>query len=180
MHALRFVFVLACLGCAAILVSNAPWEGRLTRGNHTWIVDLGRAPIWAPPPEPPYATFRQDFKESEGFPPEGPPSLAIRRVLRLDWMSADLLLYLWSVSVLAGLLYLAMRGHRRDLILYLALSVGVGLTAAAAACIGLWLFYGGWGPPFPEFFGALGLVAGIVAGLASFKQGQFPVVQSKS
>jgi hypothetical protein len=68
------------------------------------------------------------------------------------------------------LLYLAMRGERRDLTLHLALSAGIGLTAGAVACIGLWFLFGGWGPPAPEFFGGPGLVVGVVGGLASFKR----------
>jgi hypothetical protein len=172
MHGLRWVLLLACLGCVALVALNGRWEGRLTRGNHTWIVDLGRAPVWVPPSDPTYARFREDFKESEGFPAEGSPGLTVQRVLKLDWMAVDLLLYLWPVTVVGGLLYLAVRGERRDLILHLGLAAGIGLTAGAAACIGLWLLFGGWGPPAPEFFGGLGLVAGIVVGLVSFKRGR--------
>jgi hypothetical protein len=68
-------------------------------------------------------------------------------VLKLDWMAVDLLLYLWLVTVVGGLLYLAVRGTRRDLVLHLGVSAEIGLTAGAAACIGLWLMFGGWGPP---------------------------------
>jgi CHASE2 domain-containing sensor protein len=85
-------------------------------------------------------------------------------------MAVDLLFYLWLVSVIGGLLYLAVRGERRDLVLHLALSAGMGLTASAAACIALWLLFGGWGPPAPEFFGGLGLVVGIIVGRRSFKR----------
>jgi hypothetical protein len=172
MYGLRWIFLVACLGSAALVAWSGRWEGRLTLGNHTWIVDLGRAPVWAPPPDPPYARFQEDFKESERFPTEGTPGITIQRVLKLDWMAVDLLLYLWAVTVASGLLYLATRGERRDLILHLGLSAGIGLTAGAAACIGLWLMFGGWGPPFPEFFGGLGLVGGVVAGLGSFRRGR--------
>ena len=170
MQGLRWVFLLACLGCVAVVAWNGRWEGRLTRGNHTWIVDLDRTPVWTPPPDPSYARFQKDFKESQSFPAEETPDLAIRRALKLDWMAVDLLVYLWPVSVVAGLLYLATRGTRRDLILHLGLSAGIGLSAGAAACMGLWLLFGGWGPPVPEFFGGLGLVVSLVAGLASFKR----------
>jgi hypothetical protein len=84
-------------------------------------------------------------------------------------MTVDLLLHLWPVTVVGGLLYLAMRRKRRDLTLHLGLSAGIGLTASGAACLGLWLVFGGWGPPAPEFFGGLGFVLGIVGGLLSFK-----------
>ncbi|HTU20910.1 MAG TPA: hypothetical protein VMG10_22855 [Gemmataceae bacterium] len=87
-------------------------------------------------------------------------------------MIFDLLLYLWSVTAASGLLYLALRRERRDLILHLGLWAGIGLTAAATACIALWLMIGGWGPPAPEFFGGLGLVVGVIVGLGVFKQGE--------
>jgi hypothetical protein len=60
--------------------------------------------------------------------------------------------------------------NQRDLILHLALAAGIGLTAGAVACIGLWLMFGGWGPLQPEVFGGLGLVLGILGGLVSFKR----------
>jgi hypothetical protein len=172
MYVLRWSFLSACLGCVVIVVWNGRWEGRLTGGSHTWIVDLRRAPVWAPPPDPPYARFREDFKGSEDFPADGTPGLTIRSVLKLDWMTNDLLLHLWSVTAASVLLYLALRGERRDLILHLGLWAGIGLTAAATACIGLWLMFGGWGPPAPEFFGALGLVVGVIVGLGVFKRGR--------
>jgi hypothetical protein len=172
MYGLRWLFLVACLGCVAAVAWNGRWEGHLTRGNQTWLVDLGFAPVWAPPADPRYARFQEDFKESEGFPSEGTPGLTIERVLKFDWMAVDLLLSLWPVTVASGLLYLAVRGGRRDLILHLGLSTGIGLTAGAAACVGLWLLLGGWGPSSPEFAGGLGLVVGVVVGLGYFKPGR--------
>lgn len=172
MHALRCVFLLICVGCVAVVALNGRWEGHLTRGNHTWIVNLRRAPVWMPPPNPPYSKFWEDFKRSEDFPAEGTSGLTIRRVLKLDWMAVDLLLYLWFVNVVCAVLYVSMRGGRRDLILHLGLSTGISLTAAAAACIGLWLLFGGWGPPAPAFFGGMGVVTGVFVGLVSYKRGR--------
>jgi len=81
------------------------------------------------------------------------------------------LLYLWPVTLAAGLLYLALRGKQRDPLLHIGLSAGFGLTFGAAACIGLYILYGGWGPPNPAFFGGAGLAVGICIGLATFKWG---------
>ena len=170
MHFLRWAFLLGCLGCVAYVAMNGRWEGRLTGARCTWIVGLGPAPIWAPPPEPVHATFQKDFGESENFPPQGAPGLTIKRVLKVDKMAGDLLLYLWLVTVICGLLYLASRGKTRDLVLHLGLSAGIGLTAGATACVGLGLVLGGWGLPAPGFFGGLGLVGGIAGGLLSFKR----------
>ncbi len=165
---IRSLFLVACLGCVGIIAWNGRWEARLTCAEHTWIVDLDPAPVWAPPEVPSYARFKHDFKDSEDFPAEESPGLSIRGVLKLDWVAVDLLLYLWPVTLIGAALYLALRGGDRDLVLHCAMSVSVGMTLAALACIGLWLLYGGWGPPAPELFGGLGLVGGLIAGLASF------------
>lgn len=48
-------------------------------------------------------------------------------------------------------------------------SFAFGIAGAAmglAACLALWLIFGGWGPPFPLVFAGLGFVLGIVASFA--------------
>jgi hypothetical protein len=170
MNVFRWVFLVACLACIVNVSWNGRWEGRLKLAGHTWIVDLGRSPVWDPPTEPPYAKFQEVFTLSKGFPVDGTQGTTINRALMLDWMAFDLLLYLWLITLAGGLGYLFVRKKRRSLILHLGLSVGIGLTASAVVCIGLWLLLGGWGPPVPEFFGGLGLVLGFVVGLASFNR----------
>jgi hypothetical protein len=90
-------------------------------------------------------------------------------VQKIDWMTAELLLLLWPVTTFFGLLYLGIRDEWRDLILHLGLHVAIGLSAAAAACFGMWLIFGGWGLPSPELFGFTGLLGGILIGWARFK-----------
>jgi hypothetical protein len=162
------MFVAVCVSCIAIVAWNGRWEGLLTRTDRTWIVDLGRFPVWAPPPIPPFSRFSKEFKDSEGFPNEDSPGLSISRELKSDWMAVDLLLFLWPATLVGGLAYLAFRGDRRDVVLHCGLSVGIGLTIAASLCAALWLLCGGWGAPAPEFFGGLGLVGGLLVGLGSF------------
>jgi hypothetical protein len=169
-NVLRWAFLVACFTCLVIVAWRGPWEGRLTQANHTWIVDLGRAPVWTPPADSSYARFREVFEASQGLPVEGGQGITIRRVLKMDWMATELFLYLWLVTLVSGLGYLAVRRERRSLILHLGLAVGIGLTVGAAGCIGLWLLIGGWGAPAPNFFGGLGLVLGVVVGLASFNR----------
>jgi len=170
MYVLRWGFLLACLASILIVAWGGRWEGRLHQADRgTWILDLGRAPIWAPPADPSYASFRDNFKESQDFPVEGTTQMTIGRVMRIDWMVTDFLLYLWPVTLIGGLGYLAVRKGRRSLILHLGLSIGIGLTIGAATCLGLWLLFGGWGAPAPNFFGGMGSVMGIVFGLASFR-----------
>ena len=85
-------------------------------------------------------------------------------------MLVDLLLLVWPVTLGVGLLYLASRGPRRDPLLHLGLFAGVGLTAGAAASVGLWVVFGGWGPAAPEFWGSLGLLVGTTWGMVSFRR----------
>lgn len=169
MRLLRGVFLVSCLGVMLCVAWKGRWEGRLVDGNQTWIVDLGTAPVWDPPPNPSYEQFQIVFTVSEGLPAKDTPGVTIRRKLKLDWMATDLLLYLWYATVANGLLYLALRRERTDRILHLGLWMGLGLTAGAAFSFGLWLIVGGWGPPLPWFFGIMGLLIGIIVGLRSFR-----------
>lgn len=150
------------------IASNGRWEGRLVAGGVTWHLDLTNAPLWSPPPVPNYDAFQQHFSAAAELPFEGTPGLSIDRALKFDWMLVELLLLIWPISVVLGLLYRAVRGERRDLILHLALAVGVGLTCGAAACMGLWFIGGGWGPPLPAAFGGMALILSLVIGLLSY------------
>lgn len=170
MRLLRVAFLLACLACLAVVLVNGVWEGRLTRINHTWIVDLDRAPVWAPPEMPTYQRFATTFEGSDDFPAESMGGLAIERVLGIEEMALALLFHLWMLTVLAGLLYLLLRTGRRDLVLHLALFAGIGLTSSAVLCLGVWLAFGGWGPPAPTLFAALGLAVGLRAGFVSWRR----------
>ena len=171
MWALRWLFVLASLACVIDVAWSENWEGHLTSGDGTWILDLERAPIWPPPEPPSHEEFRKAFGDSEGFPAENAPDLWIRPVLNLEFTATDLLLRLWPVAVLAGLLYLILRRGNRDLILHCALSTGAGMTLGASVCLGLWFAYGGWGPPSPVFFGGTGWAVGLLAGIGSWMAG---------
>ena len=169
MRFLRWAFLAACLGGSAPVVWNGRWQGELSHGNRTWIIDLDRAPIWSPPANPTFARFTEAFKESKELPSEETPGVTTGRSLKVDEMIVELLLYFWLVTVATGFLYFAGRGQRRDRVLHVVLSVGIGLTAALVVCAGLWATLGGWGPPFPEFLGGLGLALGIVVGWRSGK-----------
>lgn len=46
-----------------------------------------------------------------------------------------------------------------------AFAIG-GAVLGLAACLALWLIFGGWGPPFPLFVVSLGLVLGVIASFA--------------
>lgn len=166
---LRLLLLAGCLGAIATSAATAPWEARLVEGDSSWIMRLDRHPVWQPPAAPDYQAFRQHFERSREFPrPDG------RWVIRASYDPIGVALaavtYCWPVSLVCGLLYLAVRGPRRDEVLHCALGVAAGLSVAVAACVGLWCVVGGWGPPAIGCFGVLGVAGGVVGGLASFQQ----------
>lgn len=169
MRWLRLLLLAGCFGAVAVSAATASWEARLVQGDTSWIMRLDPHPVWWPPATPDYQVFRRHFGQSQEFPlPDG------EWVIRTSYDPIDVGLaavaYCWPVALACGLLYLAVRGTRRDVILHCALYVAAGLVVAVAACFTLYCVVGGWGPPAVGCFGALGVVGGIVSGLASFQQ----------
>lgn len=171
MRVLRWAFVGVAIGvCVYRLAVHGQWEGRLQHGRYqTWIIVLPKSPIWSPPPLPAYSDFAAVFDNDGDLPDEFSTPLVIERRLRFAFMYIDTLLWLWPVTLLAGIGYCVMRNDKRDWILYSALCIGTGLSSAVACSIVLWITLGGWGPPAPAFLGTVGLVAGAVATFVSFR-----------
>jgi hypothetical protein len=169
---IRILFLVLGLGCIVAVAWNGRWEGRLLQADDMWTINLGQTPIWSPPPVPSYSSFKETFQNSRDFPVEGMSKYRIQRVLKLDWMFLDFLLYFWPISGLCGLVYLMVGKENRDLLLYQGFTTGIGLTVAAVLCFGLWMILGGWGPPYPVFFGLLGLVLGFFGGASTFGRGR--------
>ena len=167
---LRLLLLAGCLGAIAVSAATAPWEARLVQGNHSWIMDLGRHPAWQPPAAPDYQSFRQHFEQSREFPPPN-GGWAIRASYDPVDVALAAVAYFWPVALVCGLLYLVVRGPRRDVVLHCALHVAAGLSVAVAACVALWCLVGGWGAPAVGCFGVLGLVGGSISGVASFSKG---------
>ena len=166
MKGLRFLFLIVIVCCLAMTAARAQWESRLLVGNHTFIISMQRAPLWSSPDAPAYSQFREIFGE---LPPTGPPGLVF---LKWDWTLLDLLLYIWPVTVLFSAAYIALRGQRRDAVFHSVLGIAIGMTCGAAFCLGLWLLFGGWGPPAPEWFGSAGLVVGLFFALLDWAIGK--------
>ncbi len=163
---LRLALVAGCLGVTAWAAATAPWQAQLVHTDCSFIIDLGEHPVWRPPAAPGYEAFRRVFERSEGFPP--PKGwYDIRVSYSPAGVALTALFSCWPVAFLCGLAYLAVRGPRRDVLLQCALGGSTGLATAVAVCVGLWCVIGGWGPPLLVGFAAVGVVGGVVCGLAS-------------
>jgi len=167
---LRYTFLVICLACPLLAIGNCRWQGKLTLDHDAWIVDLGRTPLWSPPAVPNYSKFKDVFKDSAALPAEDSAGLAITRQADLESLLIEFFLYLWIVTVVFGLLYLAGQGARRDPIMHVVMTTGIGLTAALMTCIALWSTVGGWGPPFPITLAVAGLIGGIAGGLMCYRR----------
>src|SRR5258708_12953252 len=99
MPILRVVFLAACLACPLLAMGNCRWQGQLTLDHHTWIIDLGRAPIWSPPTMPPYSKFKDTFKDSVTPPPDDSARLTIKREVDLESPRIEFLPSLWTLTL---------------------------------------------------------------------------------
>jgi hypothetical protein len=167
MRGLRLLLLTGCLGAIAVAAASASWEGHLILGGHTWIMDLGRHPVWNPPAAPDYDAFRNHFERSKEFPPPD-GGWGIDRHCDLFGIGLMAVAYSWPITLVCGLAYIAIRGLRRDVVLHCALWAAGGMSLGFVACIALWFVAGGWGPPMPGCFAFIGVIGGIYYGLASF------------
>ena len=163
MRMLSFMFLVSALVVCLVAFSRGRWEATLAAGSSTWIIDLPRTPAWSPPAIPTLDSFTNTFSD---IPPTSSPVL---RRFRLGWTFLDAALYFWAVSVAFGLAYLLFRRRHRNPILHTALCLGASFTGAAIVCVGLWIVFGGWGAPFPEFFAGLALVIGLILSLTTYE-----------
>lgn len=161
MRSLRFLFVALFAASVLLVDSRGRWEGHLVQSDGTWIVNLPAEPVWSPPAVPSYQTFRKTF---DTLPPEATTNTSIVRVFRFDTAMLDLAFCATIAAGVSGLIYLLIRQGSRDAMLHFALFISVGEVIAAASCFGLWLFLGGWGPPYPLLFALLGFGLGIHLG----------------
>lgn len=165
---IRGMFVIGSVGLLVAVSLRGQWEARLrTTDAGTFISHLPTTPVWQPPAVPAYHHFTEIF---DNLPAEQPNSSIIAIVTRWDWMALEVLLWFWLLASFIGVLYIMARGACVDTLLHFVLHLAIGLTLGAIACVGLWLMFGGWGPPAPLFFGTCGLILGIVLGVARLRQ----------
>lgn len=163
---LRLLLLIGSIAAIVLSMATASWEADLVRGHHTWMMNLGRHPVWQPPAVPGYETFREHFNQSPDFPIQNSGC-----IIRVSYdpvsISIESVFYFWPVTCVCGLAYRSIRGTRRDPVLQCALSIAVSLPIAMFVCVALWCVGGGWGPPVVGFFVFLGMIFGILNGLSS-------------
>ncbi len=105
-----------------------------------------------------------------------PASFNIERVHKWSWTLLDFVLLLLVIGVVVAALYLPFQHQVRDPVLHVTAWMGVGLMAGAFLCVLIWMIFGGWGPPMPLFFAAIGITVGILAAFVLwFRDGSPPV-----
>lgn len=164
LRALRTIWFALLAAVVLWLSSRAPWLAELHHGGCGYLLELGRAPVWNPPPEPSFARFAETFRQTLEFPRFATVADDVRVAVMGDHFCGELLLGCSLPCALCGLWYWAVRGRRVDLVLHGALGVAVGVAAGAVGSIGLWFLLGGWGPPLLQF-GLSGFVLGGLTGV---------------
>jgi len=133
----RIGFLVAVLACTVLASTFVRWNAEMEVPDHGWIIELGFAPLWNPPPAT-YAKFRErysPFDDEDKLPPEETPGLTITRYPKLEGMVGNLFLYLWSVFFFFGMLYFATRGENRDPLLHYVVGIWCGVSVAGLVFI---------------------------------------------
>ena len=165
MRHLRLIFLSLLAASFLVVLTFAEWEAYLEHrtgtSTSTMIMALPIRPVWSPPAEPTYEEFRKIFDD---LPPQMPAGFEKRRVLLYGRAILNFMLLAMASAGICGLLYVITRAGNRDVILHYAAYIGIGGVISGAACIILWLAFGGWGPPFPLFFALIGITLGVLLG----------------
>jgi hypothetical protein len=147
------LFLVSSLGWQ---VFNGEWESKyITQDNHQFIIPLEASPVWKQPQAPSYQTFQQTFSDNQ-IPTEG----KITVIHKWDWWFTHLFI-IWLIGSLV-LTPLVFTQLRKDRSIGIFLRLGAGLIISSLLCLGIWMIFGGWGPPAPLFFSFLGLFGGAI------------------
>jgi hypothetical protein len=168
-HGLRWTLIGLVLASTLHVAWQASWMTTLSApGRALGILHSGTSPLWSPPSAITLAEELRTLRASDEWHRVDPAHVTSRVEPMWDRMCADLLLLLVPATLLPGWLYTRVRGRDRDLVLHLGLRGGCGLALGLSMSFALWLVGGGWGPPMLAELGCLGLVLGLVTGVASF------------
>ena len=169
MWVLRGLLAIGCVASTLWATAQAQWEARVTPGEDCDVMLLGRHPLWSPPPTPEHFAFY-----SRSHPTESRPIRTgdvVKSSVRPAYIAVEASVLAWPALAVVGLLYLVLRGHRRDFALHSAGAVAVGQCVALVACVmslPLWVSVGG-GPHLPVYLFGVSVLAGLIVGLLTYR-----------
>lgn len=154
----RWLFVALTAGVLAWQAFHVPWETKyFAPGQSRSSVGYvhADAPLWAGPAPLSVSQLAALWPALSDlrFDPAG------RTETGINWeFLAEGVVATWVL--LAGLLWPVFLLGRSRPSWRRAMRFSLGLFAGAALCLGLWLAFGGWGPPSPLLFALLGIFLG--------------------
>ena len=149
--------VIAILVVGSVLFSGwkGQWEASFSRPNGKFLMKIDSSPVWDKPSKPDLSDLSlafPDIKLETG--------MEVEVYHKWDWWLTDLL-FTWVIGS-CFLLPLIKIFFSSDILLAAFARICGSLLISSLACLALWLLGGGWGAPFPLFFGFMGLSCGIV------------------
>lgn len=129
MRVLRWLLVLGILLISYQLASHAEWHFILEGNDGVRVLQEEFAPLWAPPQQPPYEQLARELHEIQ---PESHPGKQIKRSLS-EWAPFEWMTCVGALTLILGLVYLAVRRGRRDVFMETVLSSGIWLLLFSVA-----------------------------------------------
>lgn len=151
----RWVFAVLTAGVLAWSLLNVPWETEYYAPGETHsrlAIVHGERPLWSAPPSLTVAEFAASYADIH-IDPAGRTATSIRWGM---WLEGTIALWVIFAGLSWPFFYLARSRPSWNR----ALRFSLGLFAGTALCFGLWLVFGGWGPPSPLLFALLGIFLG--------------------
>lgn len=154
----RLLFLALTAGVLAWQVMNVPWETRYyapgqSRSSVSYV--HAATPLWAGPS--PLSVSQLAALWPAGSELRFDPAGRTETGVHWEFLVVGVLA---TWALLAGLLWPIFLLGRLRPSWGRAMRFSLGLFAGAALCFGLWLVFGGWGPPLPLFFALLGVFLG--------------------
>ncbi len=160
--------MIGCVGATFWAAAHAEWEARVAPGDGLDVMSLGRHPVWTPQRTPEEFTYQTRSHRTESRPIR--PGEVVASSFRPTAVALEASVLAWPVTSVVGVLYVALRGRRRDFALHCAGTIAIGQCAALVACaasVPWWISIGGW-PHLPQNLLAVGFVTGAVTGLLTY------------
>lgn len=169
MRLLKLLLTVGCVVAVLWAAANADWESRVAPSHDDAVMLLGRHPLWEPPETPEvFRVYTRSHRiESRPIFPGDVVTVRFSPV----HVAIEASVSAWPALAIVSVLYLAVRGRRRDFALHCAGAVAVCQVVAVVACVVVWPWWvsldGGW-PDLPYDLLALGFSFGLTVGLLTY------------